>query len=224
MNTALKNIFTAVLLTVFVFSAKAQDKNFHFGLKGNGGLYFAKSNDEVFKGDGAKLGLGFGLMLEFGFTSNYYFLTGAEINTISVKSKYEVTGSKGTFVSTVKYVELPLMLKMKTKEIGMMKYFGLFGFKTGLAVSAKNESSATILGVTTTTTDKKMDDIFPIRESLVIGGGAEYNLSGTTSLVFGISYDNGLTSIFKKKNSKISSVENPKMFSNGVVLTVGILF
>lgn len=232
MNTTFKNIFTTLLLIVFAFTINAQDKNFHFGLKGNGGFYWLKSNDDTTKGNGSKFGAGYGLMLEFGFTPNYYLLTGLEVQDMGARSKADIKTSVYTSLTTssssVRYLEVPLLLKMKTKEIGMMKYFGQFGLKTGFALSAKNSSTnVTTFGnvaTTTSSSDTKKDDIFPLREALLIGLGAEYNLSGNTSIVFSACYDNGFTPLLNKKNHAVSSITNPKLFSKGIVISLGVIF
>ncbi len=228
-----KLAFLFLLVMATGVSTMAQ-KNINFGLKAAPGIFWLKSSDDTTKGDGSKFGFGYGAMLEFGLTDNYYLVTGVDLVTIGAKTKYEATFGtykvSSTSQSTIQYLQIPLFLKMKTKEIGMMKYFGQFGLGTGFALSSKNKYESTTTTTTTTGTvvttsnssDTKKDEIFFLREALLIGAGFEYNISGSTSLVVGVTYDNGFTPVLRNKNA--SGKENPSLRSKGVILTVGILF
>lgn len=221
--------FVFLLVMATGVSTMAQ-KNINFGLKAAPGIFWLKSSDDTTKGDGSKFGFGYGAMLEFGLTDNYYLVTGVDLVTIGAKTKYEASlgTSKinSTSESTIQYLQIPLFLKMKTKEVGMMKYFGQFGLGTGFALSSKNKSETTTTTGTVVTTsnssDTKKDEIFFLREALLIGAGFEYNISGSTSLVVGVTYDNGFTPVLRNKNA--SGKENPSLRSKGIILTVGILF
>ena len=88
-------------------------------------------------------------------------------------------------------------------------------------------------------------ETLPFRASLIIGAGMDYSLSGNTSLMFGIAYNNGLTNVFKSKTTAIETNDddNPsygidseviggrsynefkmKSITNSFVITAGILF
>ncbi|MBL0328406.1 MAG: PorT family protein [Bacteroidetes bacterium] len=143
------------------------------------------------------------------------------------------------------YITIPLMLKLKTKEIGTMTYFGQFGFNTSFRWKANVTDKVTVLppsnGVGGTETKTKVDmtkDMSFFKASLAFGFGAEMNLSGTTSLVFGLNYDLGFTNAVKGSSDYIekktyganttiapSYEKMPQVLkSNAVVLTVGVLF
>lgn len=141
------------------------------------------------------------------------------------------------------YITLPLMLKLKTKEIGTMTYFGQFGFNTSFRWKANVTDKVTVLapstGVGSNETKTKVDvtkDMAFFKASLAFGLGAEMNLSGTTSLVFGLNYNLGFMNSVKKESDYIekktyNSVLTPSyekmpqvLKSNAVVLTVGVLF
>ena len=136
------------------------------------------------------------------------------------------------------YVLLPLYLKMKTKEIGAMTYYGEFGLNTSIRIKNKSKDNVTNLSNKTTSdlADLNMtDDMNILKLGLHIGGGAEYNLSGSTSLFFGLSYNLGFTNVLKKNSkylfkedrtvspySKTVTVQNA--VANNFALTLGILF
>ena len=141
------------------------------------------------------------------------------------------------------YITLPIMLKLKTKEIGAMTYFGQFGFNTSFRWKANVNDKVTVLppstGIGGSETKTKVDvtkDMAFFKASLAFGLGAEMNLSGTTSLLFGLNYNLGFMNSVKNESDYIerktydanlnASYEKlpQKLKSNAVVLTVGVLF
>ncbi len=141
------------------------------------------------------------------------------------------------------YVTIPIMLKLKTKEIGTMTYFGQFGFNASFRWKANATDELTVIapsvGSGQNATKSKIDvtkDMVFFKGALAFGLGAEMNLSGTTSLVFGLNYNLGLTNSVKNESDYIerktydgnlaASWEKlpQKLKSNAVVLTVGVLF
>lgn len=145
---------------------------------------------------------------------------------------------------SVKYVTLPAIIKMKTKEIGYFTYFGQFGvnlsFKTKGIVDDEVDDGYTLSEDIVTLKDMDISDDFQLfRTQLSIGGGAEYNIAGSTSLVFGINYNRGFSNVLKKESNYLYSMNkttsgtsvsystaavNQKATSNNIALTVGILF
>ena len=138
------------------------------------------------------------------------------------------------------YVNLPIFLKMKTKEIGMMTYFGQFGFNVGVKTRGRADDVGTIFGSTAVTpdlSDLNIDsEMALLKVQLGIGGGAEYNLSGSTSLLFGATFNYGITNAVNKKSehllyqNQLAANGNPLAYNEqkfipfNVAITVGILF
>jgi long-subunit fatty acid transport protein len=225
----MKKLFTLGLCILFAHSIYAQSedfKKFHFGLKVSSGFTWLKPDDTNLKNDGTKLSFGYGVITEFAFTENYSFVTGININAnrgaIRQTSTVEVTPGTTVAVETssklkIQYLELPVTLKMKTNEIGMIKYFGQFGFGNSFRLKSAADVSTTVNGVKTTTDNVDINkSINLIREALIVGVGIEYNLTGSTSLIASVNYDNGFTRVGK------SSIG--KFYSKGVIINVGVLF
>ena len=150
------------------------------------------------------------------------------------------------------YITIPLILKLKTKEIGTMTYFGQFGVNSSFRWKAtaddevteiKQLSTGFALGASETKT--KVDvtkDVAFFKAALTFGLGAEMNLSGTTSLTFGLNYNLGFTNFVKGTSDYMSKRTNAADYdaanqtkvtvskmpqeikSSAVVLTVGVLF
>lgn len=146
------------------------------------------------------------------------------------------------------YVTIPLVLKLKTKEIGTMTYFGQFGVNTSFRWKASADDKVTVLAPSpnpgATDAKSKVDvtkDMAFFKASLTFGLGAEMNLSGSTSLTFGLNYNLGFMNSVKGESDYIEKKTNgpniatsaadytqsklpQSLKSNAVVLTVGILF
>jgi hypothetical protein len=213
------SLLFSLLLAIKGFSQTddGEFKKFYFGLKIAPALTWTNPNETGLKNNGTKLSFGYGAVTEFGLTKNYSIVTGLNINAIrgAVRTTAGINEISTKF--KIQYLELPITLKMKTNEIGPIKYFGQFGFGNSFRLKAKADVSSTVGGQTSTLNDIDINNgVNLIREALIIGLGFEYNLAGTTSLVTSIAYDNGFTNVGK------SSVG--KFYSKGVVLNLGVLF
>lgn len=154
------------------------------------------------------------------------------------------------------YVNIPIALKMKTKEIGYMTYFGQFGANIGIRTGAKSNdmvqklsfdddtlSTAEFYGANSTINTENIDlekldltsGVAAMRLGLRIGGGLEYNFSGSTSAYFEVNYNHYFTNALRKesKETNLNALDYvDKAFENigaksamgSVSLTVGILF
>lgn len=150
----------------------------------------------------------------------------------------------------VNYVNVPIILKLKTNEIGYFTYYGEFGatlgFKTKALVDDEikpleyNLSDSTFenslslnqkLYILDVNADKSTQ---PIRFGLNLGAGAEYNLSGNTSFFFQLNWNyfinNLLTkaeneSFLREETSKgVFNAVDAKAFPGNIVLSFGVLF
>jgi Outer membrane protein beta-barrel domain len=141
------------------------------------------------------------------------------------------------------YVTLPVSFKMKTKEIGSFTYYGQFGINNSFRWKATVEDQLqSITGMTTlgtSETKSKIDvtkDMSFYTASLNMGLGTEMNLSGSTSLTFGLNYSLGFMNSVKKDSKYLERKaidgagaavysDMPQVLkSNAVVLLIGVLF
>lgn len=237
-------ILAALLISTIAFSqassssassssANGADKSFHFGLNFKTGYYWLSAANPNAANNGS-LGYGFGVNLEFYFTQNYGFCTGLEIT--SFKANYTTTTSwtpkNGSAADSItahayamKYLEVPLMLKFRTLPIGLMKYFGTVGIVPGVRIGGTDTYTVTGDGINpagnANTVNYTVSDVSAssqtsiLRLAYVIGGGVEYNIAGTTSLMGQLSFD----SDFINMNTTSKSVTN-----KAITLTIGVLF
>ncbi len=219
------------LLALTASGVQAQEKSFRFGIKVAPNLGFIKTDTKEFKSDGSRLGYTFGLMGDFmlGGNQNYAFATGLFLNNVGGKTTYPVLGQNLSTESKYQYIELPLTLKLKTNEIGYMTYFGQIGFGTAFNISAKSDFDVydAVSKKTTRITDEDiMKNTQLFKASLIIGAGLEFNFSGSTSAMVGVTYNNGFTNILK--DQEIADAQGNKTTlkakQNYLELSLGVFF
>lgn len=166
--------------------------------------------------------------------------------TDSTKNIYQLYNRK----FSVNYVNIPLILKLKTNEIGYFTYYGEFGPTIGLKTKSTvdddsklftwNSNDSTFIESLPYTTKLEKINIDngtqTVRLGLTLGAGAEYSLSGSTALFVQLNWNyfinNLLSSEEKEKflrkedeNSKgVFNSVGAKSFPGNIVLSFGILF
>lgn len=247
---------TTVLITLLalVLGSFAQ-RDFQLGLHFSPNIGWVKPNGNTIASDGAKLGYTFGVIGDFNITENYILSTGLQLmntglsiikpDAQTIADDPTVRYGKTTADIRLNYVDIPVTLKLRTNEIGYMKYYGQVGFGLGVnyrAAADEEFSYATATSTGATLSNENVDydsEINLFRAALVIGAGVEYNLSGNTSLIAGVTFNNGFTNIFSKDvykadgngnaaepaaGSEAKRTESAKSINNMIVLNIGILF
>ncbi|HRF81707.1 MAG TPA: outer membrane beta-barrel protein [Flavobacteriales bacterium] len=209
------------------------DAGVRLGIKVAPNMSWIKADTKGFDGDGSKIGFTFGLVTEFpiGSSGNYRFGTGLFLNYAG-----------GNYVQTVTYPDANLQIvsrnrrtnknkigtvKLMTNEIGYSRYYGRLGFGAGYNLSAKADfesvvaGSNGVLGVATFTDEDIKDNIQPFRVGLIVGGGMEYNFSGSTTVQIGINYHNGFTNLLK--DVKVGD-KKAKLLQNYLELDLAVFF
>ncbi|MEO5910735.1 MAG: porin family protein [Pelobium sp.] len=194
----MKKILFAVLFTFCSFALFAQDGTvggFKLGLTAHPNFGWIKSDVQGIKTDGLRAGFTYGLLGDFYFADNYAFSTGLLLTTINGQTKSELTANNGDQqVYKIQYIEIPAKLKLTTTEVNGLKFFGEFGLGNGFCVRAKQDVKSTNPASSTEDLDVYKNTSF-YRASLIIGGGAEFKVGGKTTMMAGLSFDNGFTDI-----------------------------
>jgi hypothetical protein len=258
----LRTILALIVLNLSMgAAAKAQNegplKNMRFGIRVTPEVSWMKPADEkTLEFAGAKIKLGYALMTEFKLNKVVCLATGlafekngGTINYLDDNVRYyykqdspvESTTPQDTATRlfklskrefSINYLSIPLCLKMRTKEIGLMTYFAQVGVNLGIRTKSVVNDEENIDGLTKSL-DKIVNttDIGFFKAAINVGLGAEYSLAGTTALLVSVNYLNGLTNIAKKTSdylfvpNGIERTPYKQNFSNnGVSLSVGVLF
>lgn len=181
-------------------------------------------------------------------SSTKYGSDQSSLNNYNVDHGYKYYEIKSRSVKAT-YVTIPILLKLMTKDISGFKYYGVFGGNIAIQTKFRATDEITELifnssdnqyydGATSTITDMKPSgDLIPFNVGLNVGLGAEYNLSGSTSIFFGVSYLRGFINQYqgtsevmvdKIKQSVNNNIQpsssKQSAFSDGVQLNLGILF
>ena len=155
----------------------------------------------------------------------------------------------------LQYLQIPLTFKMKTNEIGYLTYWGQFGIGLNMNLKAlsndeidylsyqdKNSFAWTTSNRESTSIDKNdiKNEVNIFSSNLIFAAGVEYNLSGNTSILAGLTFQNGFTDALKGNGVAKDSNTNTFMYNNDsnkslqtfelsglpnyVELNIGILF
>lgn len=171
--------------------------------------------------------------ITFADTANYFFSDDAIISvedTAGLNGKYEAYKLNNRTYNAGYYV-LPFSIKMRTNEIGYMRYFFEPRFNVNLRRKVRANDNLVSYKTLQTANQTNLDitkDMSFIRFAVTLSAGAEYYVSGSTAFVFAIGYDYGLSNVVQKKSEYLirnnwKPVEQ-KFTQNGVVLTLGVLF
>ena len=224
MNTMNKKLFFTAILSLVVIIGQAQDNKFKISFKGNPNLSWMTPQNNHIEASGSSLRFGYGVDVDIMFTNNYAIGTGLSIQNAGGKLKYldhELIDNTRYIMErtrdyNLKYVEIPVTLKLRTNEIGYITYYGQFGLGLGVNVGARADDKDDYLfeysepidqvGTEWHETSRETykaskieigDEIGVFRTSLIIGAGLEYNLQGSTSIVAGITFNNGFNDVLK---------------------------
>jgi hypothetical protein len=241
--TMKKLIFVSLAISLVV-SAKAQVK---IGVRVAPQMTWSTSDNKNTSTNGTRINASYGLMLDYFFTENYALGTEFSIQSFGTnlnlnKSRYtSITYTDNNISQSVtnvddlkydyqlRYVTIPLILKMRTKEIGNMRYYAEFGYASGFLIRSKADVSMDKLQLSNVNinepdeedkfyinTQEYSDKVSAYRGSLIIGVGIQYNIFGNSMFIAGLRYDNGFTS-FAKDDRWSTSLSN-------VALNIGVLF
>jgi hypothetical protein len=198
------------------------------GLKLAPDITFMVPSTQGYSNKGVRMGGVLGLVTDIYFADHYAFSTGFNMLLLGGKLSYadSIQGKvKGTTNSSLSffYLEIPVMVKMFTKDFGKFSFFGQIGFGTGFRISAtaKNEYTANN-GYTESGKSGITYQTTTIREALLIGLGAELHLDQSTKLFFGLGYSNSLNNVLKGANNL--SRLNQKAYLNYAELNLGVMF
>ncbi len=247
-----KLLLSAACLLVLVVNVNAQTK-FRFGLSFSPQLCWTKPHDNSTSKGKMGAGFNYGLLLDLNTGNNFTIGTGLQISQGKYAYSYNTTATfqtndslvpyyfnPGTAVSLhIQYIDLPITLKLKTNALAGDKLilFGHFGGNVGVKISSK----ADISGVKTSwaitglpkpvnfSKEKFTTELFPINLGLLVGAGAEYKLTESTSAIVGLYFNNGFTDLTNDKKVVVTNGlgtlgDRFTVAGNNILLRFGVMF
>ena len=228
-----KNIVVIVLLILFASALKAQDpqKPFNFSIRVGPNINWLKSNSDAVDFNGAMIGFSWGALFEFPLKDNFSYVGGFNIHFAGGKISYTGLNQNIPVIVdeqyTLKYLEIPAILKIRTNVVNGYSYYGQIGLGTSFRLNSRVARSFKLPANSSYTgsfdrQELNSDNLTSfIRESLIIGIGAQYSLQENLKLFGGLNFNNGFTDILKKGPYNTS---DPKVISNFVEFNVGVYF
>ncbi|MBZ4187980.1 porin family protein [Niabella beijingensis] len=177
--------------------------------------------------DGSGFGVNYGLMADIQFADNRgAFATGLEVQHAVSSLLYndagkglyrdEAAGAAQRYKLKLKYVQIPLSIKLKTNENNGFRWWGQFGTYVGALIGSRLNYS---FGNTSDNNINVMSKTNKVNMGLLVGAGGEYRLAEKTDLFFGLGLENGFTDITTNKDWK-----DDKVVLNRWALRLGVFF
>lgn len=225
-----------VLISACLFSpAWAQVK---MGIKVSPQLTWTNTDSKSISAGSTRANIGYGLVVDYYFSENYALGSEFSIGTFggtlrpdSVFVKEKGAGTKDLeYRYKMQYINVPLIIKMRTKEIGYFRYYAEFGLGMSYRFRAKGDISSSVVNLTNVDVNNP-DPVDQVtlqnngdlsqkvnffRSSIIIGAGVQYNAFGNTLLVAGLRYDNALNNFTDEPRWKASM--------NFLALNLGVMF
>ena len=239
----MKRLYFTISLIIISIAVSAQEtkqsapetkqQSYHFGVKLAPSIAWLRSDSKGYTSDGSIFGFSYGLITDFNFANRYAFSTGLDITSRGGKFKtveeYKTVLNEDSIISSsstykLQYIEIPVTLKLKTDEIGIITYYVQLGLAPGINIRARESFESaiqrTVAGTVYNTSSEESNidvssKINSFNLSMIIGLGFEYTVSGSTAFVGGIQFNNGFLDAFDN---------DAKVSSNYLALTLGVLF
>lgn len=239
-----------LIITAFIFlcgfTLNAQLQNIRVGPQVTPTFSWMMSNDNHINSNGLNLGTKLGVAVEYYFTPRYALVSGLNWSfnqggtllhdmggNLLPKSNENLEDPMiladlpaGVNIGYhLQYLEIPIALKMRTREFGYMRYyFQIPEFYIGILTKTRGDIVQNDTGLNYT---KQLigDDVTGLNMYLGLGGGIEYSLSAETSLVVGIHYQHSLIDVTKDKGTKSDGTKENSKGSIGILmLKLGVFF
>jgi hypothetical protein len=238
----MRKFFALIALTMLLQDVAAQDakvkpknrKKFHIGLLVSPAVDWFTTSTSGLELDAARVKFGAGITTEFAFADNYALTLGLEYKgaggALAYDNAYYLSNSDNKLPFELEtrnyrydYINVPIMLKLMTNQIGYFTYFGQVGVDFSFLASAqaydKGNIHERIDSVTVNITAKERDYTNVYGSSsfanirLRVGAGAEWNFSGNTSLLLSVNYHHGFIDVLRDADSDAIANEEGIFYS-----------
>lgn len=247
----MKKLIITLSFLSFTLGAMAQE-DLRFGFQISPSFSWMSTSVNHINTSGTNLGLKLGLIGEYYFRENYAVVSGIGFhfnaggtllhenigrywpNTdlpTSILSDSLTFNADTKFKYGIQYLEIPLGLKLRTREFGYLRYF----LEPGLTMGFKTQARGSIEGIGVTDDNERYNirrEVNGINLSWGIGGGIEYTISESTSLVAGLIFQKGFADVtddrnatyYDSRDNNLEKEEKSLGTVNSITLRLGIMF
>ncbi len=237
-----KNILVVIALAVATISfSQKRNKDIRIGFLLEPNISWFHPAENGIKNDGSKVGINYGLMIDYEFNDNYILTTGLQISHVGGKLSY--TGNSWTdkhvgYISAdnssvnntanynigLQYLQIPFAIKLLSDNKSKTNFWGSFGGFLAIPLKARADvqTNFAVGGVNNYSKDNDnvIGNIQPINIGMQIGAGIETPISDKNILVMGLIFNNGF--IDATRNG--SWGDDGRINLNNISLKLGVFF
>lgn len=256
----MKKILSLLVFTIIslgIVNAQSSSK-VRYGLSINPSInWLSAQNKNKFETKGSTFGFGGGLNIDIKLSQTAALTTGINFTTQGGNTQYTDSAyyqysnssmqklknpAESDFSNVlldrktkINYVNLPIGIKLKTPEFGLITYYGEFGINLSFRTSSSTTDQTFNLSELENqelTNVVNTDDTQLFNMGFNFGAGMEYNLAGSTSLFFTVKYNNNFINMnsnpsnyLYEKNSDGSFQQLEQKINNqSVTFALGVFF
>ena len=219
----MKRILVLSLILTALFKPVAAQQKIQIAFIASPQLSWLSTDSKNIDKDGTRIGFGYGVEGDIFFGENYAITTGLTVSSLGGKLLYR-PGEDFTFNGEVlpagtgvEYyltnLEVPLALKLVSRDFHRTRFFAQFGFTQWFNIKANGSSSDG-----TFDKDNIRNELNLYNLGLNVGGGLLYDLGKKNYLTTGLVYSNGFTDATSNRDLK------DDVYLKSLRLRVGFVF
>lgn len=213
--------FFIALLSVSTFG----QQHFKLSFVATPSVNWLRTSNSTVENGKPNLGYDFGLNADYYFSEDerYALATGIQVTNVGGELNYHSTSDfdfAGVSLSgspkikyQLRYIEIPVSIKLKTDEFNRTYYWGLLGFSGMVNIGSKGTSNDGVIHKVSLADEMNLFNL-----AMNVGIGFDYDLGKTNAISMGLVFQNGLLDVTTDNSFKDKTV------INSLKLKVGLIF
>lgn len=198
-----------------------------FGLKISPAVSWINVVNTDMQADGAALKFGVGGVLGYELLPNFSLISGVNYNSyggyVYDNKSLNDTVFRNNYTVVYNEVEVPLVVKIRTKPNNKTAYFLQGGFSAGFVINAAEKRIPLAKNTKPEYTDMTLKTN-PTRLNCLFGAGVEYSLSKKTNLFGLVQYKNSLTNLANNVAYGNRYASLLQIYPGSMEFSVGVMF